>query len=215
MMRKYYFLNAILITIAVLLGNKLYGVISKPVELFPAVKRQDASAPGSVKESLPEKKNELFDYQVIVRKDLFRPERKEPEAGDSFAGTVPPKLIGILIKNDGARAFLMDSVTKVTRTYKQKETISGYTVHEILENKVILMKGGEKIDLKIVHVEAIAAPGRAGPDAAPRSATQDQAVEQVQDQQAAAKQQGSGTQPPPLYIPPRQSAPISLQQHQK
>jgi type II secretory pathway component PulC len=157
----------------------------------------------------------LFDYQAIVRKDLFRPERKEPDEGGAFAETVPPKLIGVLIKNDGARAFLMDSVTKVTKTYKQKETISGYTIHEILENKVVLMKGGEKIDLKIAPVETVAAPGTAGPDAAKLSATQDQAVEQAQDQQAAAKPQGGGSQPPPLYIPPRQSAPISLQQRQK
>ena len=214
-MRKYYFINAILITIAVLLGNKLYGVILKPIELFPAVKSRDASATGQVKENLPEKKKESFDYQVIVRKDLFRPERKKPDAGGAFSETVPPKLIGILIKNDGARAFFVDSVTKVTKTYKQKETISGYTIHEILENKVILMKDGEKIDLKIVPVETIAAPGRAGTDAAPRTATQEKAVEQAQDQQAAAKQQGSGTPPPPLYIPPRQSAPISLQQNQK
>lgn len=214
-MRKYYFLNAILITIAVLLGNKFYGVILKPVELFPAVKSQDTSATGPVKEILPEKKKELFDYQVIVWKDLFRPGRKEPDAGDSFAETAPPKLIGILVKNDGARAFFMDSVTKVTKTYKQKETISGYTIHEILENKVILMKDGEKIDLKIVPVETIAAPVKTGTEAAPRAATQEKAVEQAQDQQAAAKQQGSGTPPPPLYIPPRQSAPISLQQNQK
>lgn len=212
-MRKYYLINAILLTVAVLLGARLYGVVLKPIELFPAVKSQEVSAPGPGIESLSEKKIE-FDYQVIVKKDLFRPERKEPESGDSFAGAVPPKLIGVLIQNDGARAFLMDSATKVTKTYKQKEMISGYTIHEILENKVILMKGGERIDLKIAHVETITAPGAAVPDTAKRITTQDPTIEQAQDQQAAAKLQGNA-QPPPVYIPHRQSAPITSQQRQK
>ena len=167
MLRKYFLINIILISAAIFLGIKLYDSYAKPL-VIPAksIKKQiPAEEQGEKKTENPvNKKNDSSVFQVIVQKDLFRPSRTEPKIEEiSKTGhpqALPPKLIGTVITESGAKAYLEDSVTKTTRAFGLKESVAGFIVHEIKENTVVLIKGEEKIELKITRVQTIEPPGK-------------------------------------------------------
>ena len=75
-------------------------------------------------------------------------------------GAPPPRLIGTVITEDGAKAYLEDSLTKTTRAVTVKESVGGFVVQEIKENSVILLKGEEKIEVKITQVQTIEGSGQ-------------------------------------------------------
>ena len=167
MLRKYFLINIILISAAIFLGIKLYDSYAKPL-VIPAksIKKQiPAEEQGEKKTENPvNKKNDSSAFQVIVQKDLFRPSRTEPKIEEiSKTGhpqALPPKLIGTVITESGAKAYLEDSVTKTTRAFGLKESVAGFIVHEIKENTVVLIKGEEKIELKITRVQTIEPPAK-------------------------------------------------------
>ncbi len=167
MLRKYFLINIVLISAAIFLGIKLYDSYAKPL-VIPAksIKKQiPAGEQGEKKtENSDNKKTDPSAFHVIVQKDLFRPSRTEPKTEEiSKAGlppAPPPKLIGTVITESGAKAYLEDPVTKTTRAFGLKESVAGFIVHEIKENTVLLIKGEEKIELKITRVQTIEPPGK-------------------------------------------------------
>lgn len=167
MLRKYFLINIVLVSAAIFLGIKLYDPYAKPLNIpAKSVKKQiPAEEQGEKKtENLVNKKNDSSAFQVIVQKDLFRPSRTEPKIEElsktGIPQAPPPKLIGTVITESGAKAYLEDSVTKTTRAFSLKESVAGFIVHEIKENTVILLKGEEKIEVKMTQVQTIGPPGK-------------------------------------------------------
>lgn len=209
MLRKYFLINIILVSAAIFLGIKLYDSYSKPLNIpAKSIKKQiPAEEQGEKKMENPvNKKNDPSAFQVIVQKDLFRPSRTEPKIEELSKGgnppTPPPKLIGTVITESGAKAYLEDSVTKTTRAFGLKESVAGFIVHEIKENTVVLIKGEEKIELKITRVQTIEPPGKKPSMPIPLINPGPSPIQQPMQ---------PPVQPPPMQVPPPHALPPPLQ----
>ena len=163
MLRNYFLINLILIIVLCLLGYKLYGTV-RATEGMPS--------PSELSEKktkdLPRRRAQVFDenlYAVITQKDLFRPSRSASEIKvekqeEKEAPKNPPKLFGTIILNNLKTAILQDTESKSTKSYKLNEQIAGYTISEILEDKVVLVRDGEKFDVKLREDKGVQAVKR-------------------------------------------------------
>jgi len=120
-----------------------------------------------------EPKKDIAAYQVIIQKDLFRPSRTEykPPAKSALPPTPPPKLFGILIMDNNKIAILEDSTSKKKKNYHIGESVGDLVVSEIEKDKVILLRGDEKVIVNLREVKTInvsSRPGAARTRPAPR-----------------------------------------------
>jgi hypothetical protein len=123
------------------------GMISLPrAKAAAALSKETAAPPQS---SLP------TDYAVISDQNLFHPERRMPP--EKQPEKVIPKpdlfLYGTLITNDTSFAFVEDKKTpystagrgKRQLTLKKGDGLSGYILSEIEANRIVLVKGDDKL----------------------------------------------------------------------
>lgn len=104
-------------------------------------------------------------YDVIASKNLFHPSRssinkKPPEVTRPVSKNDIPQLFGTIIMDDKKLAILEDQSTKKSILYKVNDSVSGFIVSQILENKVILKKGGESIEVNLRADKKFKAPNR-------------------------------------------------------
>jgi hypothetical protein len=163
MIRNYFLLNLLLIFIIGGLGNKLYHVI-KYTEEIP-----DEAGTGEVrKEDIVQvHADKVLDenaFEPISVLDLFRPSRSAPSVENKAAEKPPlpnpPKLFGTVILNNNKTAILEQSDTKMTKVYRINDTISGYTILEIHEDKVVLLGNDEKVEVRLRDDKGVQAPNR-------------------------------------------------------
>jgi type II secretory pathway component PulC len=152
MIRNYFLLNLLLILIIGMLGNKFYHVLKYSAEI-PA----EAGTGEVRKEEINvEHKDKAVDegaFEVISALDPFRPSRSAPLIQNKGAEKPPlpppPKLFGTVILNDNKTAILEQPDTKTTKIYRINDTISGYKVLEIHEDKVVLLGNDEKVEVRL------------------------------------------------------------------
>jgi len=152
MLRNYFLINLVLIIALSFLGVKLYGTFRATAGM---------PSPSEIKQKkakdVTERRSPGFNeasYEVITQNDLFRPSRsaskkKVEKTAEKAALKNPPKLFGTIILNNLKTAILQDTESKSTKSYKVNEQIAGYTISEILEDKVVLVKDGEKFEVKL------------------------------------------------------------------
>ncbi|MEW6068958.1 MAG: hypothetical protein AB1610_11800 [Nitrospirota bacterium] len=220
MLRNYFLLNLMLLGLAVLLGFKLYESFSSPMNKYVSQKQSQ-----QYKFEIEEIDNTLTkqvpdDIQIIVQKDLFRPSRTEPGPEDLPKPTMvsaPPRLVGITIMGDDARAFFEDTLTRSTKPYRINDFIVGFIVNEIKNDRVILLRGEEKIEVGMTRVKTMASPVKSpspsttpSPAPSPTPATMPTLTPML-PQKSDIQAIGPTTLPllqkqtlsPPAYIPPR------------
>jgi type II secretory pathway component PulC len=152
MFRNYFILNIILIVIVSFLGVKFYKtVISKKERpAIVAVKKAETEEDKAV---LQEKPVDTESFGVIAEKDIFRPSRTAPLEGADAAAEMPPKnpptLFGTLIVGSEKTALLKEDAGKTARMYRVNESISGYLIVDIQDDKVLLQAGGQMIEVKL------------------------------------------------------------------
>ncbi|MDA8215104.1 MAG: hypothetical protein M0Z64_07490 [Nitrospiraceae bacterium] len=165
MKRGHFLLNVIFIAIAGFLGFKLYDSLSRPPDIPSwAVHGQASSDKEEVQANVGV--DEKSDFQTIVQKDIFRPDRKEPEdilRPSPPSLSPPPRLVGIAIAGNESRAFLEDPITKAVKVCRIKDSIAGFTVHKIQEDRVVLLRGDERVEVKIRETKTIEVPGKISP----------------------------------------------------
>jgi hypothetical protein len=104
----------------------------------------------------------LSDYMNVAEKNIFHPERKIPveKEGDPVSPPLPKPdviLYGTLITDDMRIAYLEDlKSTYSTRgrgrrqlALRKGDTLSGFTLQEIDVNKIVMVRGQEKLIVKI------------------------------------------------------------------
>jgi type II secretory pathway component PulC len=163
MIRNYFLLNLLLIVVIGFLGNKLYDVVKyraeMPAEAVPGEVRKEDTAAGHTEKTLDENA-----FEPISVLDLFRPSRTAPSVENKAAEKPPlpspPKLFGTVILNDNKTAILEQSDTKTTKVYRINDTISGYKVLEIHEDKVVLLGNDEKVEVRLRDDKGVQAPSR-------------------------------------------------------
>lgn len=228
MLRSKLLLNVTLFIVIVLLGMKLYSSLSKPMPEDSGIAQKQVLTQEQNKQEIEasDNKKDLYDSNVIVQKDLFRQTRTEPLPDEIKPGNPsmpPPKLVGITIIGDETKAFLEDPLTKTTRPYREKDSIAGFTVNEIHNDKVILLRGAEKIEVGLIKVKTIEGAKPASGISQPTPNVPDAVVPPhplvQQPQQFSPPQPHAPAQqvlpqpqvltpPKPVYIPPRQASPL-------
>jgi len=162
-LRNYFLLNLLLILIILVLGVKLYNILAYSPEIpltasVSEVQKKDADIKGKGKVV-----NDS-EYDIISRLDLFRPSRSASAKEDKKIETAPlknpPKLFGTVILNDIKTAILEDPDSKKTKVYRIDDSIAGYRVSEILENKVVLSGNGDKVEVRLRDDKGIKPPKR-------------------------------------------------------
>jgi len=163
MIRNYFLLNLLLIAIIGVLGNKFYHVLKYSAEM-PAeagegeVRKEDMPGGYKVKgidESI---------FETISAHDLFRPSRTAPlvekKGAEKPQLPPPPKLFGTVILNENKTAILEQPDTKTTKVFRINDTVSGYKVLEIYEDKVVLLGNDERVEVRLRDDKGVQAPGR-------------------------------------------------------
>ncbi len=96
----------------------------------------------------------LIDFSIIAEQNLFHPDRKIPE--NASAQQIPqPEFIlyGIMLSDDYSVAYLEDKKSPLNTPGRGKrqtvlrkgESISGFTLKEIEADKVVMVRGEERI----------------------------------------------------------------------
>lgn len=162
MPRSLFLINVILFTIIGFLGIKLYNTWNHPLEV-PTISEQEAPKAGK-KITISKRERVLNEasYQIIVDKDLFRPSRTPVKENAQTAAPLSPKerpkLFGTMIMDSRKFAILEDPSTKASKIYYVNDSFAGFTVSEILEDKVILKRGGESIEVKLREKKDVKLP---------------------------------------------------------
>jgi len=144
------------------LGFKFYEVVTHKVAM-PALTAEKKQTKFDIIKSADRTVNEKA-YDVISDLDLFRPTRspaaKTEVKTEKAADKNPPKLFGTIILNDLKTAILEDPDTKSTKNYRINDFVAGYVVSDILEDKVVLTRDGDSIEVKLRESKGVTAPNK-------------------------------------------------------
>ncbi|MBI4847024.1 MAG: hypothetical protein HY808_00400 [Nitrospirae bacterium] len=206
MRRNYFLINIALIIMAGFLGMKFYGSLTKTIDLPSAPGAKQAKEEGASAEN-KEQALDLALFQVISGADLFRPSRSPAPLVTSplqAAPKIPPRLFGTIILNDEKSAILEDPSTKATRTYRLNDSIAGFTISDIQEDRVVLLSDGDKTEVRLREEKrgAGAAPARPQPQVPVRPQPQFQPSVQPQVQVPPQQQIQRGVQQRPIRPTP-------------
>lgn len=125
----------------------------------------------------------LSDYITVAEDNLFHPERKIPPEKKAEAAPLPKPdfiLYGTLISNELKVAYLEDMKAPRSSTgrghrqivLRQGDVLSGFTLREVNNEKVVMVRGEEKITVQVHKKRANReTPTRAG-NAAPGQTAQ-------------------------------------------
>jgi hypothetical protein len=176
-------INLILAGVLLLfLYHAVLPVSGKPAKItVPVPKKQTAASAPAADKPAEIKLPSPADYVVIADQNLFHPERKIPVEKKEAAAAPLPKpefvLYGTLLTDDLHIAYMEDKKApqnSPTRGNKQiplklGESLSGFTLKEIDTDKVVMVRGEEKIDVFLSDTKA--RDGAAGMPVAQRAAT--------------------------------------------
>ncbi len=145
---------------------RLYKVWTSPLDIHPTpykVQKKSLIEEKSIIESKEKKPNEA-DYEIIVKKDLFRPSRSPVKITSKKLQSIFPKekpqLFGTIIMNNQKFAIIEDRVTKKTGVYHVNDKVAGFIISDILVDKLILQKDGESIEVGLRDKKKFKPPKR-------------------------------------------------------
>jgi hypothetical protein len=152
MLRNYFLINIVLVIMLGFLGFKFYKVVTYSMDIpFEAVVEEGQKSKDidiKFKGKVPDKAS----FQIISSKNLFNPTR----AASAPAWTTPkssrtnqPKLFATIILGSDSIAIIEDPGTKKTKPYRINDLVAGLVISEILKDRVILLSGDEKIEIKL------------------------------------------------------------------
>lgn len=164
MRRRYLLINLALLAIALIAGLSLFlykkDVLTK--ESISVVNNNMVNKIEKVssKEVTPEVVDLGKESEVIVKKDLFNPQRstikevKEKKAQEVVELQPPPmppvpQLKGITILPNDAIAYMVDSVTKIEGVYRVNDRISEFLIIKIDPKKITLLYGETEIAITL------------------------------------------------------------------
>ena len=122
-----------------------------------------------------------MEYTVIGEQNVFHPERKIPAEKKDEKPLPKPEFVlyGTLIASDASLAFMEDRKAPYTtsgrgkrqRTLRLGGTFSGYTLSQIYEDRVIMARGEDKIEVRVVDLSKTRAVTDATPGPSPAVGT--------------------------------------------
>lgn len=165
MLRNYFLINLVLVVIILLLGYGLYSAITHPLEMPSAPVAEEEAGKKAGTGRAVEKPPDENSFRIISEMDIFRPSRSAPASGPENTPVISvpgstPRLFGTVILDDDKTAILEDPDTKKTKAYRINESIAGFVIADILKNRVVLLRNGEKVEVKLREDKGIRPPRR-------------------------------------------------------
>ena len=132
---------------------------------MPAASGVPLEAVGQKQEGLAEQPviPPLQEYAVIAEKNLFHPDRIIPPEKKAEIAVPRPEFVlyGTLIADNVSIAYMSDK--KAVRTtpgrgkrqvgLKLGETLSGYTLKEVFSDRVVMVRGDDRIEIRVISPE--------------------------------------------------------------
>jgi hypothetical protein len=212
------------------------GLVFTYFTLVPLTETDSRYLPAAVKSKGEEKKAEEAtpppalspnDYAVIGDLNLFHPDRKIPPEKKELPPLPMPEfvLFGTLVTSDLSLAYLEDKKAPVSTpgrgprqsALKKGETLSGFTLKEIMADKVVMTRGDDILTVLLTDPKAPKSregAGSAGTAKPPIAGAPAPAVRPASPSAATAPRPGVA-QPfspgrPQVAQPPQPSAPPSM-----
>jgi type II secretory pathway component PulC len=186
------------------LGYRFYNTWMKPLGIIeqPTVteKETEKKAPEDKGTKEKDRRPPPNYYDLIVKKDLFRPSRTSFIDEGKVVETSSkdkPKLFGTIIMNNERHAILEDPNTKITRMYTINDSVAGYTINDIEEDRVILTKAGNTYEVKLREIKEIKFPAMKPPPVTPQRRPRRQHIRRPNTQQRNMRRQRITPPPPP------------------
>ncbi|NOZ68960.1 MAG: hypothetical protein GXP46_06890 [Deferribacteres bacterium] len=173
MLRNYFLINLVLVIIILFLGYSLYSAVTRPLEM-PSAPAAEGEAGKEAGTGRPvEKPLNENSFRIISRMDIFRPSRSAPalelkKTPEVFVSKGTPRLFGTVILDNDKTAILEDPDTKKTKAYRINESVAGFVIADIMKNRVVLLRNGEKVEVKLREDKGIRPPRRPAYNRPPR-----------------------------------------------
>ena len=128
---------------------------SAPTNLPPATTSTNALAQSAP--VTPETRDVIgfSDFKIIAERNIFNPSRRAPGRPGQFEPSRQPtridylNLVGAMSYEKGRFAFFDGSSSEYRKSVKPGDSIAGYKVASVGQDKVILQNGDKKIDLPV------------------------------------------------------------------
>jgi hypothetical protein len=134
------------------LGFKFYKVVTYSMDIPSEVVVDESQKSKDIDIKFKGKVPDKASFQIISRKNLFNPTR----AASAPVLTTPkngrtnyPKLFATIIRGSKSIAIIEDPDTKKTKAYRINDLVAGLLISEILMDRVILLSGEDKIEIKL------------------------------------------------------------------
>ncbi|GAB4407163.1 MAG: hypothetical protein OHK0032_02420 [Thermodesulfovibrionales bacterium] len=175
LIRNINLLNIMLTAVIVLLAG--YTILPYKMKLrytLPAAK--DAAEVKEEKRVDVKQSPPPLEYTVIAEQNIFHPERKIPVGKKDEKPEIKPEFVlyGTLITDNASLAFLEDTKSPYTsmgrgkrqRALRLGASLSGFTLKEIYHDRVVMVKGEERIEVRVLDSKKARASETAAPKAA-------------------------------------------------
>lgn len=170
-------LDLVLVLVAGTLAFRLHQTWDSPLPL-PSAKAPAVSGVSEVAREAPTPHPPLDAYTVVASRNLFNPARSEvqpaPPAQARATPVTPaapprPYLHGVVLRREGSLAYLEDPRTRKVYAYRVGDVIGEGQVLEILEDRVVIARAGERIEVLLRDPSKPKAPAATTPAAARRA----------------------------------------------
>ena len=156
-------LNIVLAAVLIVFANNMFlPLFGKGAKLTVPSPQKKAAVPAKTTEKPVESKSPSpSDYFIIAEQNIFHPERKIPvEKKDVVVQPLPKPefvLYGTLLTDDVRIAYMEDRKAPQNSPSRGKkqiplrlgEALSGFTLKEIDADKVVMVRGDEKLDVQL------------------------------------------------------------------
>lgn len=181
-LRHFNLLNIALLSAAVFLGSYILPPLFNADVKYnpPSPKKAEKSSSGEETGNTSPSPQE---FSVVAERNLFHPSRSIPPVVVAEAPAPPPLpkpdfvLYGTMISGDDKLAFIEDKkapgTAKKQRSLHLGSALSGFTLTEVYQDKVVMERGDEKLEVRILD-SAKSRTVVGGPTSASRPASQPQ-----------------------------------------
>lgn len=152
MFRNLLLINTFLFIVVCFLAAELYGTLGR--RMYVPTEAPAAAVKKAIEDD--EKSSRFIrpqSFEIITSANLFTPSRTSKKEEKNVVATPPPKnqpkLFGTIIFGDRKMAILEDPGTKERKTFGLNESVGGYVISAIEENKVVLSWSGEEVTVQL------------------------------------------------------------------
>jgi hypothetical protein len=206
--------NITVLNVLLLAGMALCALYVIPPLLGTKVALTMPSAKKSVEEkeekAVEAKSLSPLEYSIIAEQNLFHAERKIPEKVETAALPKPEfVLYGTMITDGLSIAYMEDLKApastpgrgKRQRALRAGSLLSGYTLSEVYHDKVVMARGTDKIEVKVLDNKQRTA--KAGESSPPKTAEGQKTLGSAQTRSLGTVSEASPPPPVPFRAPSR------------